>query len=202
MHKNDDKYNSDSDPDLEELRKAWEALQVSQKSKKHINQPEIDELNMRLEALHQDQKNNTPKVDAPKVNRPKVLNAVHKSNTIKTEDVGGYKISMKKRGFFGRLFRKMYKNYMYGCSKSVNPMGYDYQSMLNNGDLEFEDMLDVKLYQQMINSPQFQAQDLADRIASNQEALERRKISQAMTWLVPRFESKLDEISQKIKKDW
>ncbi|MBN2286888.1 MAG: hypothetical protein JXI43_10605 [Tissierellales bacterium] len=195
MPNNNDTYFSDSDPDLAQLRKAWEALQASQKFKKPTNRPEVDQLNMGLEALHEDQKKSTTKV-----NRPKALNAVHKPN-IKIGSVGGYKIPMKKRGFFGRLFRKMYKNYMYKCSRSVNPMGYDYQSMLNNGDLEFEDMLDVQLYQNMINSPQFQAQDLADRIAANQEALERRKISQAMTWLVPRFESKIDEISQKIKKD-
>ena len=71
-----------------------------------------------------------------------------------------------------------------------------------SGDLELEDYLEVRARNAIINSPAYQNQQLADMIASNMEELERRKISQAMTWLVPRFEDKLDEISQKIKKDW
>jgi len=183
--------------DLANLRKSWEKAfpENARKSQKPTNLPEVDKLNKGLEALAEDQRKNTPVV-----NRSITPNTAQKSNKNGMGHIGDNKIPIKNRGFFNRLLHKAYKNYMYGCSSKVNPMGYDYARMLKNGDLEFEDMIHVHAYQQMVSSPEYQQQQLADRIAENQEALERRKISQAMTWLVPRFEEKLDQISDKLGK--
>lgn len=91
-------------------------------------------------------------------------------------------------GFFRRILKRMYENYMYGGpvkSKEV---------------LTVDEVVEIAARQTYLNSDEYKRQQMVDQIARNQEELERRKISQAMTWLYPRFEDKLDELLNELKK--
>lgn len=95
-----------------------------------------------------------------------------------------------KRGFFRRLLDRMYDNYMYGGKSPVNNQG-----------ITIDEAVEIAARGAVVNSKDYQNKQLVAMITDGMEQVEARKISQAMTWLVPRFERKLDEISGKIKKD-
>ena len=88
----------------------------------------------------------------------------------------------KKRGFWGRLFKNK----------------KDPDEKLVNG-LTIDQAVDLAARHAYMQSDEYKRQQLADMIIRNQEALTKRTIEQAMTWLYPRFEDKLDDIIDELK---
>lgn len=147
---------------------------------------DLAELRAAWEALQQSQQSKTPVVKKPISPKPQ---ATSQSSAPSPQ------LPTRKRGLLGRLLRKAYLNYMYGPKHSR-----DYAGMLANGDLELEDSIEFASKIAYLNSPEYRQQQMLDQMASNNEALAERIISQGMTWLYPRFEDKLEDILKELKK--
>jgi hypothetical protein len=91
-----------------------------------------------------------------------------------------------KKGFFRRWFSRL--------SGGHNPV--------NSNGVDLNTAIQMASQSAFMNSKEYKKLVLNNQLSVNNEEIQRRSISQAMYWLVPRFEKKLDEISQKIKKDW
>ena len=190
--------------DMQRLKKCWEELQKSEEEiKKNEESCSLDSLSGISDYLGSSQNRQKTRskntYNQPQKEGRKDMSIEEVRETMrKCKGFDPNTLPNPKRGFLGRMRRAAYLNYMYGQRPNR-----DYSRMYANGDLELNDYWEIAERELDNVAARHIASNtnLADKIASNQEALLEHTISQGMTWLYPRFENKLDEISQKIKKD-